>query len=62
MTDVRFNTALIVGAGAGLSAALARALTKAGIKIASLTSPDNNLQAVFRYLTEEKRPQAGVQS
>ncbi len=37
------------------------AARKAGIKIAALTSPDNNLQAVFRYLTEEKRPQAGVQ-
>jgi ABC-2 type transport system ATP-binding protein len=38
------------------------AARKAGVKIASLTSPDNNLQAVFRYLTEDKRPQAGVQS
>jgi ABC-2 type transport system ATP-binding protein len=34
----------------------------AGVKIASLTSPDNNLQAVFRYLTEEKQAQAGVQN
>jgi ABC-2 type transport system ATP-binding protein len=39
-----------------------RAARKAGVKISALTSPDNNLQAVFRYLTEEKRPQAGVQS
>jgi ABC-2 type transport system ATP-binding protein len=38
-----------------------KAARSAGVKIAALTSPDNNLQAVFRYLTEEKRPQAGVQ-
>jgi NAD(P)-dependent dehydrogenase (short-subunit alcohol dehydrogenase family) len=34
MTDARFTTALIVGAGAGLSASLARALAKEGIKVA----------------------------
>jgi NAD(P)-dependent dehydrogenase (short-subunit alcohol dehydrogenase family) len=34
MVIERFNTALIVGAGAGLSAALARALAAEGIKIA----------------------------
>ncbi len=34
MTDVRFNTALIVGAGSGLSASLARVLAGEGIKIA----------------------------
>jgi NAD(P)-dependent dehydrogenase (short-subunit alcohol dehydrogenase family) len=34
MTDVKFNTALIVGAGAGLSASLARALAKEGIRVA----------------------------
>ena len=32
------------------------AARRAGVKIAALTSPDNNLQAVFRYLTEDKRP------
>jgi NAD(P)-dependent dehydrogenase (short-subunit alcohol dehydrogenase family) len=32
MTDVKFKTALIVGAGSGLSAALARALAKDGVK------------------------------
>ena len=32
MPTVKFNTALIVGAGAGLSAALARVLTTEGIK------------------------------
>src|SRR2546430_567185 len=32
MTDVKFNAALIVGAGSGLSASLARALAKDGVK------------------------------
>src|SRR5438270_668385 len=39
MTDVNFNTALIVGAGAGLSASLARVLAKDGIKVARELSP-----------------------
>ncbi len=30
---------------------------EAGIKIQSLTSPDNNLQAVFEYLTQERGPE-----
>ena len=34
MATERFNTALIVGAGSGLSAALARALAAEGIKVA----------------------------
>jgi NAD(P)-dependent dehydrogenase (short-subunit alcohol dehydrogenase family) len=34
MTSPRFNTALIVGAGSGLSAALARALAGGGVKLA----------------------------
>jgi NAD(P)-dependent dehydrogenase (short-subunit alcohol dehydrogenase family) len=34
MPYVKFNTALIVGAGSGLSASLARVLTKEGIKVA----------------------------
>ena len=34
MPYVKFNTALIVGAGSGLSAALARVLTNEGIKVA----------------------------
>src|SRR6476469_7878438 len=34
MPTVKFNTALIVGAGSGLSAALARVLTTEGIKVA----------------------------
>jgi NAD(P)-dependent dehydrogenase (short-subunit alcohol dehydrogenase family) len=34
MTDVKFQSALIVGVGAGLSASLARALAKEGVKVA----------------------------
>jgi NAD(P)-dependent dehydrogenase (short-subunit alcohol dehydrogenase family) len=34
MTPIKFNTALIVGAGSGLSAALARVLAAEGIKVA----------------------------
>ena len=34
MTDPRFNTALIVGAGSGLSASLARVLTQEGVRVA----------------------------
>ena len=34
MTERRFNTALIVGAGSGLSASLARVLAQEGIKVA----------------------------
>ena len=34
MAAERFNTALIVGAGSGLSASLARALAAEGIKVA----------------------------
>src|SRR5260221_13981001 len=34
MTYVKFNTALIVGVGSGLSASLARVLTSEGIKVA----------------------------
>ena len=34
MSEISYRTALIVGVGAGLSASLARALTKAGMKVA----------------------------
>jgi NAD(P)-dependent dehydrogenase (short-subunit alcohol dehydrogenase family) len=34
MTDIPYRSALIVGAGPGISASLARALTKAGLKVA----------------------------
>ena len=39
MPTVKFNTALIVGAGSGLSAALARVLTTEGIKVALAARP-----------------------
>ena len=34
-----------------------RVALEAGIKIHALTSPDNNLQAVFEYLTQERGPE-----
>ena len=46
MTDVQFNTALIVGAGAGLSAALARALAKDGIKVALAARSTGDLDSL----------------
>ena len=48
MTEKKFTTALIVGAGAGLSASLARVLSKEGIKVAlaARTTDDLNDLAV----------------
>jgi NAD(P)-dependent dehydrogenase (short-subunit alcohol dehydrogenase family) len=48
MTDVKFNTALIVGAGAGLSASLARALAKDGIRVALAARTTDDLDALAR--------------
>ena len=48
MTDVKFNSALIVGAGAGLSASLARALAKDGIRVALAARTIDDLDAVIR--------------
>jgi NAD(P)-dependent dehydrogenase (short-subunit alcohol dehydrogenase family) len=48
MTDVNFNTALIVGAGAGLSASLARALAKDGIRVALAARTTDDLDALAR--------------
>jgi NAD(P)-dependent dehydrogenase (short-subunit alcohol dehydrogenase family) len=48
MTDTRFDTALIVGAGAGLSASLARALAKDGIRVALAARTTNDLDALAR--------------
>jgi NAD(P)-dependent dehydrogenase (short-subunit alcohol dehydrogenase family) len=48
MTDVKFNTALIVGAGAGLSASLARALAKDGIKVALAARTTGDLDALVK--------------
>lgn len=39
--------------------AIPRLAREAGIRIAALTSPDDNLQAVFRYLTEERLASRG---
>ena len=48
MTSVRFNTALIVGAGSGLSASLARALAKDGIKVALAARSTGDLDALVK--------------
>ena len=48
MTTIRFNTALIVGAGAGLSASLARVLTKDGIKVALAARTPGDLDALVK--------------
>jgi len=48
MTDVKFNTALIVGAGSGLSASLARALAKDGIKVALAARSTGDLDALVK--------------
>jgi len=48
MTYTRFNTALIVGAGAGLSASLARALSKEGIKVALAARSVGDLEPIVR--------------
>jgi NAD(P)-dependent dehydrogenase (short-subunit alcohol dehydrogenase family) len=46
MTLTRFNSALIVGAGAGLSASLARVLAKEGVKIALAARSTADLDAL----------------
>jgi NAD(P)-dependent dehydrogenase (short-subunit alcohol dehydrogenase family) len=48
MTEARFNSALIVGAGAGLSASLTRALTKDGIRVALAARTTDDLDALTR--------------
>jgi NAD(P)-dependent dehydrogenase (short-subunit alcohol dehydrogenase family) len=48
MTDVKFENALIVGAGAGLSASLARALTKDGIRVALAARSTDDLDTLTR--------------
>ena len=48
MTDVKFNSALIVGAGAGLSASLARALSKEGIKVALAARSTGDLNTLVK--------------
>ena len=48
MTYTRFNTALIVGAGSGLSASLARVLAKEGIKVALAARSTGDLDALIK--------------
>jgi NAD(P)-dependent dehydrogenase (short-subunit alcohol dehydrogenase family) len=48
MTHTRFNTALIVGAGAGLSASLARVLAKEGIKVALASRSTGDLDPLVK--------------
>src|SRR5947209_2003480 len=48
MTDVKFERALIVGAGAGLSASLARALAREGIKVALAARSTGDLDALAK--------------
>jgi NAD(P)-dependent dehydrogenase (short-subunit alcohol dehydrogenase family) len=50
MTTNRFNTALIVGAGSGLSAALARALAKNGIKVALAARSTGDLEPLVKEI------------
>jgi NAD(P)-dependent dehydrogenase (short-subunit alcohol dehydrogenase family) len=48
MTSVKFNNALIVGAGSGLSASLARALAKEGVKVALAARSTGDLEALAK--------------
>jgi NAD(P)-dependent dehydrogenase (short-subunit alcohol dehydrogenase family) len=48
MTAPRFNTALIVGAGSGLSAALARVLAQEGIKVALAARTPGDLDPLVK--------------
>src|SRR5712671_4518755 len=48
MSNVKYNTALIVGAGSGLSASLARALAKEGIKVALAARSADDLEPLAK--------------
>jgi NAD(P)-dependent dehydrogenase (short-subunit alcohol dehydrogenase family) len=48
MTDTTYRTALIVGAGAGLSASLARTFASAGLKVALAARIPDKLAAIAR--------------
>src|SRR5262245_11008908 len=48
MTDAKFKAALVVGAGPGLSASLARALAKDGIKVALAARSTGDLEALVK--------------
>jgi NAD(P)-dependent dehydrogenase (short-subunit alcohol dehydrogenase family) len=48
MADIKYNSALIVGAGSGLSASLARALAKDGIKVALAARTTGDLEELAK--------------
>ena len=48
MANIKYNTALIVGAGSGLSASLARAFSKEGIKVALAARSTGDLDALVK--------------
>ena len=50
MPTVKFNTALIVGAGSGLSAALARVLATEGIKVALAARSTGDLDGLAKEI------------
>jgi len=50
MSFVRFNTALIVGAGSGLSASLARVLAKESIKVALAARTTGDLESLTKEI------------
>jgi NAD(P)-dependent dehydrogenase (short-subunit alcohol dehydrogenase family) len=50
MSFVRFNSALIVGAGSGLSASLAHVLAKEGIKVALAARTTNDLEPLAKEI------------
>jgi len=50
MTYTHFDTALIVGAGSGLSASLARALAKEGVKVALAARGTDDLEALAKEI------------
>ena len=50
MTNVKFNTALIVGAGSGLSASLARALAEEGVKVALAARSTGDLDPLAKEI------------
>jgi NAD(P)-dependent dehydrogenase (short-subunit alcohol dehydrogenase family) len=52
----RFNTALIVGAGSGLSASLARLLAKEGIKVALAARTTGDLDALVKETGAQAYP------
>src|SRR5262249_16581805 len=56
MPYVRFNTALIVGAGSGLSAALARVLHSEGIKVALAARSTDDLADLAKEVGEKPFP------